>query len=180
MTDSPDSPDSPFAAELAAFAATGRLGALQVGVLMSELTEWYGKPDAWGRVFHEERWPRWYGYGSLHLVACECRRLASLSIPVWHGELEIPCPGAGELRTVDSRVTESQLTAALREAGVTWSVLTYPNLHDQRTLQCEPTEDTRVEFVLVDRESYDQPVLDDWLLCKAGFWNLSHDCPKTG
>ncbi|MGC0311862.1 hypothetical protein [Kitasatospora acidiphila] len=173
------SPVPPFAAELAALAATGRFGALQYGALLGELAEHYGPPRAWGRVFHQDRWPRWYSYGSLQLIFCECRRLKSISIPVWNGELNLPGPGVGELRTVDSRITESQVTAALAGADVKWTVLTYPNLHDQRTLQVELGEDVRVDFVLVDREAYDEPVLDDWLLCKAGLWGQPHDCPQT-
>ncbi|MCC9310868.1 hypothetical protein LN042_28000 [Kitasatospora sp. RB6PN24] len=169
-----------FTAELASFAATGRLGALRCGASLAELTAQYGAPTAWGRVFHQDRWPRWYSYGSLELILCECRRLKSLSIPVWRGELELPGPGVGELRAVDSRITESRLTAALADADVKWTVLTYPNLHDQRTLRFTPSEGVWIEFVLVDRETYDEPVLDDWLLCKAGFWSRPHDCPKTG
>jgi hypothetical protein len=167
-----------FVAELVAFAATGRFGALQHGTSLTEMTEQYGAPAAWGRVFHKDRWPRWYSYGSLQLILCECRRLKSLSIPVWNEELHLPGPGAGELRTVDSRITESQVTAALAEADVKWTVLTYPNLDDQRSLRFEHGEDVFVEFVLVDREAYDEPVLDDWLLHKAGFWSQPHDCPK--
>lgn len=109
----------------------------------------------------KRRWPHAFCFGSLQTVFRRCRLLQSMLIPAWHGQLELPGPGQGELRTVASRITESAMTAALAEARCRWEVLEYENLTGQRTLQTEPVQDVRVSFVFTDRESYDSPPFGD-------------------
>lgn len=164
--------------ELAVLAGTGRLGALHYGAALGDLAAVYGEPEAGGRVYSKERWPRWFGYGSIQLVVCRCRRVDSMIVPAWHRELELPGP-AGP-RTVDSRITESHLTAALVGAGCRWETVEYPGLPDQRSLVTEPAEDVRVSFTFTDRESYDSPPLADLILDKVNVWGLSHrECPAA-
>ncbi|MBP0453035.1 hypothetical protein J5Y04_26330 [Kitasatospora sp. RG8] len=173
-------PVSGLVAELTALAATGAMGALRVGAALPGLTARYGEPWDGGPVDGAASGSHWFGWGSLQPVFCRCGLLERLFIPVWHGELELPVPGGG-LRTVDSHVTESVLTAALNAAGLSWRTVTYENLSDQRTLELTPAEDVWVNFVLTDRESYDDPPLQDWVLSKASLWGIDHaNCPETG
>ncbi|MEU6237720.1 hypothetical protein [Kitasatospora sp. NPDC047058] len=170
-------PTSGLVTDLVALAATGALDALRVGAALPELTARYGEPWDGGPVDGFGTGRHWFGWGSLQPVFCRCGRLERLFIPVWHGELELPVPGGG-LRTVDSHVTESVLTAGLTAAGLCWRTVTYENLHDQRTLELTPAEDVWVTFVLTDRENYDDPPLEDWVLNKAGFRGIDHTrCP---
>ncbi|MFI6847657.1 hypothetical protein OG535_35645 [Kitasatospora sp. NBC_00085] len=168
-----------FTEELAVLATTGKLGALSYGATLPGLAAAHGAPVTGGRVYEQSRWPRWFRYGSVQLVVCRCRRLDSMIIPAWHEELELPGPRPGDLRTVDSRVTESELTAALVRAGCRWETVEYENLTDQRSLQTGPDDDVRVSFTFVSRESYDSPLLEDWILDKVNLWGLSHgECPE--
>ncbi|MFD0279370.1 hypothetical protein ACFVHB_36505 [Kitasatospora sp. NPDC127111] len=179
--DHPAGPPVPdFVAELAALAATGALDALRVGVALSGLTARYGEPWDGGPADGSGSGQHRFGRGSLQPVFCRCGRLERLFIPVWHGELELPLPGGG-LRTVDSRVTESVLTAALTAAGLSWRTITYESLPDQRTLELTPAEDVWVSFVLTDREDDDDPPLQDWVLNKASLRRIVHPrCPGDG
>ncbi|MFJ4480514.1 hypothetical protein ACIQVR_05175 [Streptomyces xanthochromogenes] len=102
-----------------------------------------------------------------------------MSIPVWQGEVELAVPGSGRSRSVPSRITESELVAAFSDEGCHWEVIEYERLADQRTLQTSPTEEVRVSFTFIDRESYDAPPGDDWILSNVNVWGLSHrECPE--
>ncbi|MFJ2189424.1 hypothetical protein ACIOJE_15980 [Kitasatospora sp. NPDC087861] len=170
-----------FLARLTALAATGGLDGfdgLRYNASLPELAAHYGDPWDGGRIHRESRWPHGFGWGDVQTVFCHCRRLQSLSLPVWHGELELPLAGGG-LRTFDTHVTESSLVAALTAAGCRWETVTYENVPDQRTLEVAVAEEIRVAFVLTDREDRDAPPLDDWVLNKALLWGYDHtDCPE--
>ncbi|MET8628462.1 hypothetical protein ABZW30_32755 [Kitasatospora sp. NPDC004669] len=171
-----DAPD--FLARLTALAATGALDELRYGASLPELAIRYGDPWDAGRVHKKSRWPHAFSWGDALAVFCRCRRLRSFSLPTWHGELELPSPGGG-LQTFGTRVTESELGAALTAAGCAWETVTYENIPGQRTLEVTPVEDVRVAFILVDRVGYDEPPLDDWQLFKTGLWGYDHaDCPE--
>ncbi|MFC7219255.1 hypothetical protein ACFQLX_13915 [Streptomyces polyrhachis] len=162
--------------ELAALAATGKLGAVQHGVRLADVAAAYGDPVASGRVSTKRRWPHRFCFGGLETVFCRCRMLSSLTVPLWRGELELP--GPDRTRTVASRITESEMTAALRAGGCRWDVVAYETLTDQRALQTAPTEDVRVGLVFTARESRDSPLLDDWILNKVNVWSMTeHECP---
>lgn len=167
-----------FVTHLAGLAATGGLGGLRYNASLPELAARYGDPWDGGRVHKESRWPHAFGWGDAQTVFCRCRRLRSFSLPVWHGELELPVPDGG-LRTIDTHVTESALVAALTAAHCTWDTVTYENLPGQRTLEVTPAREVRVGLVLTDREAYDEPPLEDWLLHKVVLWGYDHtDCPE--
>ncbi|MEU9077473.1 hypothetical protein ACFYUY_10975 [Kitasatospora sp. NPDC004745] len=167
-----------FLARLTAMAATGGLGDFRYNASLPALAARYGDPWDGGRIHRASRWPHGFGWGDVVTVFCHCRRLQSLSLPVWHGDLELPLPG-GALQTLDTRVTESSLVAALTAAGCSWNTVTYENLPDQRTLEVPVAGEVRAVFVLVDREERDAPPLDDWLLHKALLWGYEHtDCPE--
>lgn len=165
--------------ELAALAATGKLGAVHVGVHLTEFVSAYGDPVALGRVSKKRRWPHRFGYGDLEMVFCRCRTLTSFTIPTWRGELELPGLDHCASRVVDTRITESEAIAALRGAGCVWDVVEYETLRDQRTLQTTPLADVRVDFVFTGRVVGDSPPLDDWALNQVDIWSLSHkECPE--
>jgi hypothetical protein len=167
-----------FLARLTELAATGGLGDLRYDASLPELAARYGDPYDCGPIHTGTRWPHAFGWGDAWAVFCRCRRLRSLSLPAWHGELELPFPEAG-LRTVATHVTESALVAALTAAGCTWETVTYENIPGQRTLEVAPAEDVRVAFVLTDHGGHDEPPVDDWLLNKVGLWGYDHpDCPE--
>ncbi|MEV4558589.1 hypothetical protein AB0K51_16590 [Kitasatospora sp. NPDC049285] len=149
-------------------AATGAFGELRMDASLPELVRLLGRPWDGGRASKQHRWPHYFGWGDAETEFCRCRRLRSLCLQVWRSELELPLPGGG-VRPVDGRVTESALTAALTAAGCRWETVVHGSLTDQRTLRVARGT-SRVDFVLVDREAYDEPVLDDWLLAKAGLW----------
>ncbi|MEU8514014.1 hypothetical protein AB0C76_20850 [Kitasatospora sp. NPDC048722] len=170
-----------FLTGLTELAATGGLGPLRYDAPLPELAARYGDPYDCGRIHKDTRWPHAFGWGDAWTVFCSCRRLRSLSLPAWHGELELPLPKGG-LRTVDTYVTESALVAALTAAGCRWETVTYENIPGQRTLEVAPAEDIRVAFVLAEGEGSDrsgEPPSDDWLLNKVGLWGYDHpDCPE--
>ncbi|MYV90608.1 hypothetical protein [Streptomyces sp. SID1034] len=102
-----------------------------------------------------------------------------MSIPVWQREVELAVPGSGGSPSVPSRITESELVAAFSDEGCHWEVIEYGRLADQRTLQTSPTEEVRVSFTFIDRESYDAPPGDDWILSNVNVWGLAHrECPE--
>ncbi|MGW1176409.1 hypothetical protein ACWD4P_22170 [Kitasatospora sp. NPDC002543] len=161
-----------------ALATTGGLGELRYGASLPELAARYGEPWDGGRVHRQTHWPHAFGWGDVRAVFCRCRRLHSLSLPVWHGELDLPRPG-GESVTLDTGVTEAELLAALTATDHTWRTVTYENLPGQRTLEFSPAEEVRVGLVLVDRDGYDQPPFPEWMLHKAVLWGYEHvDCPE--
>ncbi|MBO1418063.1 hypothetical protein [Streptomyces sp. FH025] len=167
-----------FLARITELATNAGLGELRYDAALPELAAHYGDPWDGGPVHRETRWPHAFGWGDVQTVFCQCRQLRSLSLPVWHGELELPRPGGGSL-ILDTRVHESALTAALSAAGLTWQTVTYENVPGQRTLEVSPAEEVRVALVLVDRIGYDEPPLEDWLLYKAVLWGYDHvDCPE--
>ncbi|MGW3044146.1 hypothetical protein ACWC9T_29820 [Kitasatospora sp. NPDC001159] len=167
-----------FLARLTALAATGALGDLYCGASLPELAARYGEPWDGGRIHRDTRWPHHFGWGDVRTVVCRCRQLRSLSLPIWHGELELPLPG-GESVTLDTRIGETALTAALTAAGCAWQTVTYENLPNQRNLEFSPAEEVRVTLVLTDREAYDEPPLEEWVLYKALLWSYDHmDCPE--
>ncbi|MGA5819319.1 hypothetical protein ACPC54_15885 [Kitasatospora sp. NPDC094028] len=167
-----------FLRRLTELAGTGRLGELHYDASLPELATRFGDPYDCGRVHKESRWPHAFGWGDVWTVFCRCRRLRSLSLPTWHGELELPEPGE-EFATYDTRVSESGLTAALTAAGCAWETVTYENIPGQRTLEVAPAPEVRVGLVLVDRIDLDQPPLTDWVLHKVGLWGYDHpDCPE--
>ncbi|MFJ9454606.1 hypothetical protein ACIRST_05940 [Kitasatospora sp. NPDC101447] len=167
-----------FLTVLTGLVSTGGLGDLRHGASLPELAARYGDPWDGGRIRRDNRWPHGFGWGDVQTVFCRCRQLHSLSLPVWHGELELPRPG-GESVTLDTRVTEAELTAALTAAGCVWQTVTYENLPHQRNLLFSPAEEVRVELVLTNREAYDQPPLEEWVLHKAMLWGYEHvDCPE--
>lgn len=168
-----------FVAEPAVLAVTGRMGSLSYGASLPDLVAAYGEPVAYGRVHKKSRWPHWFGFGSLQMVFCRCRRLDSMIIPAWREELELTGPRPGELRKVDSRITEEALAAAITDAGGRWRSVEYENLTNQRSLETEPINDVRVGFAFTDRQSYDSPPLDDWILNKVNVRGFSHGpCPE--
>ncbi|MGK4583661.1 hypothetical protein [Kitasatospora sp. HPMI-4] len=165
--------------ELAQMAATGTFGTLHHGAHLADVVAAYGEPTNSGRLYKQRRWPHGFCFGSVQLVVCRCRLLSSIVFLAWHDDFELPGPSRGELRAVDSRVTESAMIAALTQAGCRWKVVEYERLTDQRTLEVEMADDLHVDFVFVDREGYDSPQLDDWVLHKAGIWGPSHaPCPE--
>lgn len=182
-----------FLARLTALAATGGLDGpdgLRYNASLPELAAHYGDPWDGGRIHRESRWPHGFSWGDVQTVFCHCRRLQSLSLPVWHGELELPVAGGG-LVTLDTHVAESALIAALTSAGCRWETVTYENVPDQRTLEVAVAEEVRVAFVLTDRDGHqardgradregrDAPPPEDWLLNKALLWGYDHtDCPE--
>ncbi|MFF2147882.1 hypothetical protein [Kitasatospora sp. NPDC058190] len=167
-----------FLARLIGLATTGALDELRYDASLPELAAHYGDPWDGGRVHREGRWPHAFGWGDVQTVFCRCRRLRSLSLPIWHGELELPQPAGGSL-TLDTHVGESALTAALTAAGCSWQTVTYENVPGQRTLELAPAAEVRVALVLTDRVGYDEPPLADWLLHKALLWGYDHpDCPE--
>ncbi|MFI9362061.1 hypothetical protein ACIG5E_13525 [Kitasatospora sp. NPDC053057] len=167
-----------FPRQLAALAASGEYGDLRYDASLPELAARYGDPWDGGRIHKQSRWPHAFGWGDAWTVFCRCRRLRSFSLPTWQGELELPEPH-GELDTIDTRVSESELTAELTAAGCAWETVTYENIPGQRTLEVAPAEEVRVGFVLVDRLDHDQPPLTDWLLHKVSLWGYDHpDCPE--
>ncbi|MFJ9696100.1 hypothetical protein [Kitasatospora sp. NPDC101183] len=166
-----------FLRRITALAATGDYAGLRLGASLPELAARHGDPWDGGRLHKGERWPHAFGWGDAWTVFCACRRLRSFSLPAWHGELELPRSASG-LETLDTKVTEADLTAALTAAGCHWRTITYPDIPGQRTLELEPAPETRVGLVLVDRLDFDQPAFDDWLLNKVGLWGYDHpDCP---
>ncbi|MEV7596308.1 hypothetical protein AB0O91_02855 [Kitasatospora sp. NPDC089797] len=157
--------------------ATGALGELRYGALLSDLSARYGDPWDGGRIHRERHWPHAFGFGDVLTVFCRCRQLRSVSLLTWQGELDLPVEGGGS-RTYRTRVAESELVAALTAAGCTWRTVTYENLPDQRTLEFSPTEDVWVALILTDRENRDDPPLADWMLYKVMMWGWDHvDCP---
>ncbi|MEV7770726.1 hypothetical protein [Kitasatospora sp. NPDC086791] len=167
-----------FLALLTGLATTGRLGELRYGASLPELAAHYGDPSDCGRIHRDDRWPHGFGWGDVLTVFCRCRQLHSLSLPVWHGELELPQPG-GESVTLDTRVTETDLMAALTASGHTWQTVTYENLPDQKNLVFSPAEEVRVELVLTNREVHDEPPSAEFVLYKAMLWGFEHvDCPE--
>lgn len=171
-----------FAHRLTELATTGGLGAaLRYDASLPELAARFGDPYDCGRVHRDSRWPHAFGWGDVWTVFCRCRRLRSLSLPTWHGELELPEPGE-EFTTYDTRVTESALTAALTAAGCRWETVTYEHIPGQRTLEVAPAPEVRVALVLVDRIDRidrDQPPAADWLLHTVSLWGYDHpDCPE--
>ncbi|MFE6055603.1 hypothetical protein ACFQ6N_33060 [Kitasatospora sp. NPDC056446] len=159
-------------------ATTGSLGELRYGASLPELAAHYGDPWDGGRLHRETRWPHAFGWGDALTVFCRCRQLHSLSLSAWQGELELPEPG-GESVLLGTRVTETDLLAALTAAGHSWQTLTYENLPDQRNLVFSPAEEIRVELVLSDRHDADEPPLEEFLLYKAMLWGYEHtDCPE--
>ncbi|MBD0676658.1 hypothetical protein [Streptomyces sp. CBMA156] len=159
-------------------ATTGGLGELRYGASLPELAAHYGDPWDGGGIHRGHRWPHAFGWGDVQTVFCRCRRLHALSLPVWHGELDLPQPGGGSL-TLDTRVAEPDLMAALAATGHGWRTVTYENLPGQRNLEFSPAEEVRVELVLTDRDGYDQPPLPEWVLHKAVLWGYEHvDCPE--
>ncbi|MFJ8624603.1 hypothetical protein ACIRD3_17405 [Kitasatospora sp. NPDC093550] len=163
---------------LTGLATTGGLGDLHCGASLPELAARYGEPWDGGRIHRATRWPHGFGWGDVQTVFCRCRELRSLSLPVWHGELELPLPGGASV-TLGTRVTESALMAALTATGHSWRTVTYENLPDQRNLMFSPAEEVRVELVLTNREAYDEPPLEEFVLHKAVLWDCDHvDCPE--
>ncbi|MQS11336.1 hypothetical protein F7Q99_03275 [Streptomyces kaniharaensis] len=167
-----------FLARVTVLATTGTLGGLRYDASLPELAARYGDPWHGGRIHRESRWPHAFGFGDVQTVFCRCRRLRSFSLPVWQGELELPLPDGG-LGIVDTRVTESALLTALIDAGSVWETVTYENVPGQRTLEFTPVEEVRVGLILTDRDSYDEPPLEDWMLYKVVLWGYAHvDCPE--
>ncbi|MFF7989253.1 hypothetical protein ACFZDG_05570 [Kitasatospora xanthocidica] len=167
-----------FLTLLTGLATTGRLGELHYGASLPELAACYGDPRDSGPLRPDNRWPRSFVWGDVPTVFCRCRQLRSLSLSVWLGELEFPQPG-GESVVLDTRVGETDLMAALTATGRPWETVTYETLHDQRNLLFSPAEEVRVELVLTNREAYDEPLLEEWVLCKAVMWGYEHiDCPE--
>ncbi|WP_051711859.1 hypothetical protein [Streptomyces sp. NRRL S-350] len=166
-----------FLTLLTGLVTTGGLGELRYGASLPELAARYGDPWDGGRLHRSARWPHGFGWGDVQAVFCHCRQLRSLSLPVWHGELELPQEN-GVLVTLDTHVGERELLAALTAGGHTWRTVTYENLPHQRNLEFSPAEEVRVELVLTDRMGYDQPPLGGWVLHKAVLWGYDHvDCP---
>ncbi|GAB7185983.1 hypothetical protein ATKI12_5814 [Kitasatospora sp. Ki12] len=167
-----------FLTLLTGLATTGRLGELHYGASLPELAARYGDPWDGGRIHRDRRWPHAFGFGDVQTVFCRCRELRSLSLPIWHGELELP-QRAGESVTLPTRVTETELMAALTAGGRPWQTITYENLPDQRNLLLSPAEELRVELVLTNRECHDEPPSEEWVLHKAVMWGYDHaDCPE--
>ncbi|MFJ6379269.1 hypothetical protein ACIQI7_04570 [Kitasatospora sp. NPDC092039] len=163
---------------VAGLATTGALGELRYGASLPELAAHYGEPWDGGGIHRGDRWPHAFGWGDVQTVFCRCRQLHSLSLSAWQGELELPEPGGGSVM-LDTRVTETDLMAALAATGRTWETVTYENLPDQRNLVFSPAEEVRVELVLSDRPAYDQPPLEGFVLYKAVLWGYEHvDCPE--
>ncbi|MFE4395360.1 MULTISPECIES: hypothetical protein [Streptomycetaceae] len=159
-------------------ATTGGLGELRYGASLPELAVHYGDPWDGGGIHRGDRWPHAFCWGDVRTVFCRCRRLHSLSLPVWQGELDLPQPGGGSA-TLDTHVSEADLMAALTATGHSWQTVTYENLPDQRNLLFSPAEEVRVELVLTNRASQDGPPLEAWALHKALLWGYEHlDCPE--
>ncbi|MEU9041089.1 MULTISPECIES: hypothetical protein [unclassified Kitasatospora] len=161
-------------AVLTGLATTGSLGKLHYGASLPELAAHYGDPWDQGRLHRESRWPRAYHWGDVMTVFCRCRKLHSLSLSAWNDQLEFPRPG-GELVTLDTIVTETDLMAALTATGHTWQTVNYENLTDQRNLIFEPVEDVHVELVLSNRPDSDEPPLEEFRLYKVILWGYEHD-----
>ncbi|WP_031076902.1 hypothetical protein [Streptomyces sp. NRRL WC-3742] len=167
-----------FLRRVAALASTGDFAGLHVGASLPELAARHGDPWDCGGLHKGHRWPHAFGWGDAWTVFCSCRRLSSFSLPAWHGELELPKESAG-LETLDTRIGEAALTAALTEAGCRWETVTYTHVPGQRTLELEPVPEKRVGLVLVERLDFDEPPFEDWLLYSVGLWSYDHpDCPK--
>ncbi|MFG3229832.1 hypothetical protein ACGF07_34305 [Kitasatospora sp. NPDC048194] len=178
MTPQEPSRGRDFLARVTELAATGALGALRYGAPLPELAARYGDPWDGGGIHREGRWPHAFGFGDVLAVFCRCRRLRSLTLPAWQGELDLPREGGGA-ETYATRVGESELTAALTAAGCSWRTVTYENVPDQRTLEFSPAEDLWVALVLAPHEGHDGPRVEDWLLHKALLWGYEHaDCPE--
>ncbi|WP_369229038.1 hypothetical protein AB5J56_00965 [Streptomyces sp. R21] len=163
--------------ELAQLAATGTMGALRPDACWADIAAEYGEPEDLGRVSRKHRWPRRFAVGSVELLFCQCRTLRSLTLSLVLDSVTLPSSNRGPVRSFDSHVTESALASALQDRGCHWEVEEFD--FGQRNLELEPVEDVRVSFAFVDRETYDGPRLEEWILAKAGLWTMSHGvCPE--
>ncbi|MFJ3696304.1 hypothetical protein ACIPW9_19565 [Streptomyces sp. NPDC090052] len=165
--------------ELAQLAAVGALGVLRPEARLADIAAEYGEPEDLGPVSQRRRWPRRFGVGSVELLVCECRTLRSLTLSLASDEVTLPGPGHGQLRRFGSHVTESALVSAMHRMCCHGKSKEYD--FGQRDLETAPAEHVRVCFAFVDRETYDGPPLEEWILAKAGFWALGHgECSGPG
>ncbi len=160
---------------LAQFGLTARIGPIGCNASLPQLVEALGQPFTGDRVSRKQRWPHWFGYGSLQLVVCGCRLVTMVIVPAGQGEIEVPDARTNAMVTLPSELTYSQLTAALDEAGCSWT--RGQELPGHCSVETA-VDAIRTSFVFTTTESYDGPALTDPELCKV-VSHVAHDCPPT-
>ncbi|MFJ9818572.1 hypothetical protein ACIRU3_25600 [Streptomyces sp. NPDC101151] len=158
---------------LAEFGRTSRIGPIGCNAALPTLVEALGQPFVGDPVYSKSRWPRWFGYGNLQLVVCQCRLVVQVIVPVGRGEIEVPDADTHTMVSYPSDVTYSQFTAALDAVRCDWT--RGQDFSGQCTVETE-ADGVRTEFVFVTTQGYDEPPLADPVLNKAVSSSF-HDCP---
>ncbi|MFE0700741.1 hypothetical protein [Streptomyces sp. NPDC058872] len=158
---------------LAEFGRTARIGPIGCNASLPELVAALGQPFIGDPVYQGQRWPRWFGYGDLQLVVCECRLVVQVIVPVWRGEVEVPDARTNGMVSHPSEVTRSRFIAALDAEGCDWN--RGLDLPGQCTVETE-VDGIRTGFVFVTTEGHEGPPLADPTLSKA-VSSAFHDCP---
>ncbi|MFI6446531.1 hypothetical protein [Kitasatospora sp. NPDC050543] len=156
---------------LAGFGANGRIGPLYRGASLPEITAELGEPWDGGPIDGSNRWPHRFGYGSIDLTVCRCRRVSSMSADVWRESHEILDPGSNALIPVGSDLPLRRFTAALDSHGCRWRAEDQPAIGQIDVV----TEPAGVVFVFVTRTH--DTVFPQPLLANAAVWSAPHDCP---